>query len=88
MPMHQLDSLFHKAKAEQKFVLGYEADNHAINSVPKETLVKITKAEDGGWGGKGVWLPATTGFSPGGEDAFMKRYLAGELVGLTQGGGG
>jgi nitrate reductase alpha subunit len=80
MPMHQTDTLFHKSKATMGFLFGGEADNHAVNTVPKETLVKITKAEDGGIGGKGLWEPARTGFTPGRENAFMKRYLAGELV--------
>ncbi len=85
MPMHQLDSLFHKLKAKQGFLFGFEADNHGINTVPKETLVKITKAEDGGLGGKGVWKPATTGTSPGAESDSMKRYLAGELTSVKKG---
>ncbi len=80
MPMHQTDTLFHKTKAFMGFVFGGEADNHAVNTVPKETLVRITKAEDGGLGGRGVWKPATTGFTPDGENAFMTRYLAGNLV--------
>ena len=80
MPMHQTDSLFHKAKAFMGFIFGGEADNHAVNTVPKETLVRITKAEGGGLEGKGVWAPATTGYTPDNEEEFMKRYLAGELV--------
>ena len=80
MPMHQLDSLFHKKKVHQSFVFGFEADNHGVNTVPKETLVKVTKAEDGGMGGKGVWAPATTGFTPSKESDFMKRYLAGDVT--------
>jgi nitrate reductase alpha subunit len=80
MPMHQTDSLFHKAKASMSFIFGGEADNHAINTVPKETLVRITKAEDGGMGGKGIWKPATTGYTPDNELDAMKRYLAGELT--------
>ncbi len=79
MPMHQTDSLFHKAKVFMNFIFGGEADNHAVNTVPKETLVKVTKAEDGGLGGKGVWAPATTGFTPDNESEFMKRYIAGDL---------
>jgi nitrate reductase alpha subunit len=79
MPMHQLDSLFHKKKAYVGFLFGFEADNHGVNTVPKETLVKITKAEDGGLGGRGVWAPARSGFGPGAEGEFMKRYLAGEI---------
>ncbi len=84
MPMHQTDTLFHKAKVFMGFIFGGEADNHAINTVPKETLVRVVKAEDGGLGGKGVWLPATGGMSPGGEGDVMKRYLAGEFVGGAQ----
>ncbi len=81
MPMHQTDTLFHKAKAFMGFIFGGEADNHAINTVPKETLVRVVKAEDGGLGGKGIWLPATTGMSPAEESDVMKRYLAGGFVG-------
>jgi nitrate reductase alpha subunit len=43
-------------------------------------LVRITKAEDGGLGGRGVWKPATTGFTPDNENDFMRRYLEGNLV--------
>jgi nitrate reductase alpha subunit len=80
MPMHQTDSLFHKSKVFMSLFFGGEADNHAVNTVPKETLVKITKAEDGGLGGKGLWATAATGKTPGAEDAAMKRYLQGGFV--------
>lgn len=87
MPMHQTDTLFHKAKVFMGFIFGGEADNHAVNTVPKETLVRVIKAEDGGLGGKGIWAPATTGMSPGNENATMKRYLAGGFVGDYRTGG-
>jgi len=80
MPMHQTDSLFHKAKVFMSFIFGGEADNHAVNTVPKETLVKVTKAEDGGLGGKGIWAPATTGYTPAAENETMRKYLAGGFV--------
>jgi nitrate reductase alpha subunit len=80
MPMHQTDTLFHKSKGAMAFIFGGEADNHAVNTVPKETLVRITKAEDGGLGGRGLWEPARTGNTPGRERDFMKRYLTGALV--------
>lgn len=79
MPMHQTDNLFHKAKDQTAFLFGYENDNHALNTVPKETLVKVTRAEPGGLGGTGRWAPGTTGFSPGNESDAMRRYLAGTL---------
>ena len=80
MPMHQTDTLFHKAKVAMSFIFGGEADNHAINTVPKETLVRVVKAEDGGLGGIGIWKPATTGFTPDNENEFMKLYLTGQLI--------
>lgn len=79
-PMHQTDSLFHKKAGGMGFVFGFDVDNHAINTVPKETLVKITKAEDGGLGGKGKWRKGTLGTTPGNESDFMKRYLAGDSI--------
>ncbi len=80
MPMHQTDTLFHKAKVFMSFIFGGEADNHAVNTVPKETLVRVTKAEDGGLGGKGVWAPATTGYTPAAENDTMRKYLAGGFI--------
>ena len=88
MPMHQLDTLFHKQKTSMSFIFGGEADNHAVNTVPKETLVKITKAEDGGLGGIGVWEPAQTGFTPGNESETMRRYLEGGFIEAQNKGGG
>ncbi len=85
MPMHQTDTLFHKSKATVGFLFGGEADNHGVNTVPKEALVRVTKAEDGGMGGVGIWAVATTGFTPDNESEFMKRYLAGELVSVQKG---
>ena len=80
MPMHQTDTLFHKRKAFMSFFFGGEGDNHAVNTVPKETLVRITKAEDGGLGGRGIWQPARSGNSPSNESDFMNRYMRGDLV--------
>ena len=77
MPMHQTDNLFHKQKTGMQFIFGGEADNHALNTVPKETLVKVTKAEDGGLNGQGPWEPTRTGFTPGHENDFMQRYILG-----------
>jgi nitrate reductase alpha subunit len=84
MPMHQLDSLFHKAKAKMGFIFGGEADNHAVNTTPKETLVRITKAEAGGLGGKGVWSVGATGMTPDSESEEMLAYLNGELTSLGE----
>jgi nitrate reductase alpha subunit len=80
MPMHMTDTLFHKAKVAQAFIFGGEADNHAVNTVPKETLVRITKAEDGGLNGQGKWAAGQDGLTPARPSPLMDRYLAGKLV--------
>ncbi len=80
MPMHQTDSLFHKAKVKMAFMFGGEADNHAVNTVPKETLVRIVKAEDGGLGGKGPWETADMVFTPGNDSPLNLQYLSGGLI--------
>lgn len=81
MPMHQTDTLFHKAKLKMGFMFGGEADNHAVNTVPKETLVRIIKAENGGIGGKGIWEPATRGMGPESESSPINQlYLSGGFV--------
>jgi len=59
---------------------GYEYDTHAPNTCPKETLVKITKAENGGIGGLDVWDPVKTGYTPGYENDDMKKFLKGGFV--------
>jgi nitrate reductase alpha subunit len=80
MPMHQTDTLFHKAKVRMSFMFGGEADNHAVNTVPKETLVRVVKAEAGGPGGVGIWEPATRTFGPNAETPQNLQYLAGGFI--------
>ena len=80
MPMHQLDSLPGKHAVAWKFKFGYQVDNHAVNTTPKECLMRITKAEDGGIGGRGPWEPGRTGFTPGQENEFMIKWLKGDHI--------
>lgn len=84
IPMHQTDTLFHKKTGSMGFTFGFDVDNHAINTVPKETLVRIVKAEDGGLNGQGVWTPATRGFGPGSMSEANRQYLAGAFVRLEE----
>ena len=84
--MHQTDTLFHKAKLKMGFMFGGEADNHAVNTVPKETLVKITKAEDGGLGGKGPWQENAQVFAPTSELPLLQPYLTGGFTTLKHRG--
>jgi len=83
--MHQTDNLFHKAKVGMEFLFGGEGDNHMINTVPKETLVRVVRAEPGGLGGEGVWEPATSGHTPEAENPATQKYLSGALVRVEKG---
>jgi nitrate reductase alpha subunit len=87
MHKHQKEKLFHKSKAMMSFMFGGEADNHAVNTVPKECLIRVTKAEDGGLGGRGPWKPGLNGMAPGAENDKMKKYIAGNFSGKGEGGG-
>jgi nitrate reductase alpha subunit len=80
MPMHQTDTLFHKAKLRMGFMFGGEADNHAVNTVPKETLVRLVKAAEGGEGGRGMWKGAETPFGPHSDSLENQKYLTGGYV--------
>ncbi len=83
MPMHQTDTLFHKAKVKMGFIFGGEADNHAVNTVPKETLVKIVKAEEGGQNGKGKWEGALGNFGPHSDSPENLAYLSGGYIKIS-----
>jgi nitrate reductase alpha subunit len=80
MPMHQLDSLPSKKKHVFALKFGFEVDNHAVNTTPKSTLIRITKAEDGGIGARGPWEPVRTGFTPAQENEWMLKWLKGESI--------
>jgi len=79
-PTMMTDSLVRKNYYGQEIGKGYEPDIHSPNTCPKETLVRITKAESGGAGGMGVWEPVTTGLTPGHENDAMRQYLDGKFV--------
>jgi len=74
------DSLARKNVMGHTISTGYESPVHSPSTCPKEALVKITKAEDGGIGGKGVWEPAESGFTPDNENIAMKRYMDGRFI--------
>jgi nitrate reductase alpha subunit len=52
------DTLYIKGVFGQQMTQGFVADVHCPTGAPREAFVKITKAEDGGIGGKGLWRPA------------------------------
>ena len=50
---------------------------HCPTGAPRESFVKITRAEPGGIAPQQLWRPAALGIRPRYESAAMKRYLAG-----------
>ena len=57
---------------------------HCVTGAPRESLVKFTKAEDGGIGGKGLWRPVALGLRPGVENEAFRQYLQGGFVTVTR----
>jgi nitrate reductase alpha subunit len=78
-PTLMTDSLVHKGMYGQDVEKGFSADIHCPVGAPRESFVKITKAENGGLGGKGLWRPAAEGIRPTYENEPMKRYLKGDF---------
>jgi nitrate reductase alpha subunit len=79
-PTQMTESLVHKDYFTNHITQGFQVDTHTPTGAPKEVLVKITKAEDGGLGGNGIWAPAARGTSPGTENEGMKRFIAGGFI--------
>ncbi|MCH8062726.1 MAG: molybdopterin-dependent oxidoreductase [Chloroflexi bacterium] len=79
-PTQMTESLVHKDYFTNKITQGFQVDTHTPTGAPKEVLVKVTKAEDGGIGGRGPWAPADRGTTPGKENANMQRFILGEFI--------
>ncbi len=74
------DTLTRKDLMGQTIGEGFVPDVHCANGAPRESFVKLEKAEDGGRDGKGVWREFAKGSHPGNEDESMKKYIAGAFV--------
>ncbi len=84
-PTLMTDSLVRKELFGQQIGKGFLPDVHCPTGAPRESIVKITRAEAGGLGGRGLWRPAALGLRPGYESEAMRRYLAGSLVETPRG---
>jgi nitrate reductase alpha subunit len=81
-PTHMTDTLVRKNTMTQQLGAGFEPDVHCPTGAPREAFVRITKAEAGGLGGKGLWRPAEKGLTPGRESEAMRRFLKGEFTSI------
>ncbi len=79
-PTWMTDSLVRKGMFGQEMGKGFAADIHCPTGAPRESFVKITKAEPGGIGDEPLWRPTKLGIRPRTESEAMKRYLAGDFI--------
>ncbi len=84
-PTLMTDSLVRKALFGQSIGKGFLPDVHCPTGAPRESFVKITRAEPGGIEGHELWRPAELGIRPKYESKAMQKYLAGEFVGEKDG---
>ena len=75
------DSLVRKEMYGQSIGKGFLPDTHCPTGAPRESFIKITKAEPGGIGDEPLWRPTKLGIRPRNESDAMKRYLAGDFIG-------
>ncbi len=87
-PTLMTDSLVRKELYGQAIGKGFLPDVHCPTGAPRESFVKITKAEPGGLEGKGLWRPAAQGVRPGYETEAMQRYLRGDFTAAAAKKGG
>ncbi len=79
-PTYQTDTLIRKNLMGQVIGKGFELDVHSPIGAPREGFAKVTKAEDGGIGGKGVWRPLRLGFRPMAANEMLKKYIRAEYI--------
>jgi nitrate reductase alpha subunit len=79
-PTLMTDSLVRKDVFGQQIGQGFASDVHCPVGAPKESFVRITKAEPGGADEKSLWRPAALGFRPTYENDEMKKYLQGGFI--------
>jgi nitrate reductase / nitrite oxidoreductase, alpha subunit len=82
-PTWMTDSLVRKGLLGQGIGKGFLPDVHCPTGAPRESIVKITRAEPGGIGAKGLWRPAAQGMRPGYESTGMKSYLTGGFITIS-----
>ncbi|HET9958261.1 MAG TPA: molybdopterin-dependent oxidoreductase [Polyangiaceae bacterium] len=79
-PTLMTESLVHKDMYGQELTKGFLADVHCPVGAPRESFVRMTRAEGGGRGGQALWRPAALGLRPTYETDAMKLYLRGRFT--------
>jgi len=79
-PTWMTDTLNVKGLLGQKITQGFVPDVHCPTGAPRESLVRISKAESGGVNGEKLWRPARLGMRPTYESEVLRRFISGEFV--------
>ncbi len=79
-PTWMTDSLVRKDLFGQTIGKGFLPDSHCPTGAPREALVKITRAEPGGLGAKGLWRPAALGMRPAYANEALAAYVRGDYI--------
>ncbi|MBD3161205.1 MAG: molybdopterin-dependent oxidoreductase, partial [Candidatus Eisenbacteria bacterium] len=79
-PTWMTDTLTVKGLLGQKITRGFVPDVHCPTGAPRESIVKITRAEAGGIGASGLWRPARLGYRPTYESAALLRFIEGRFA--------
>ncbi len=82
-PTHMTDSLNVKDLLSQVITQGFVPDVHCPTGAPRESMVRITRAEAGGMNGVGLWRPAQKGLRPLYENAMLKNFIAGKYSSIS-----
>lgn len=79
-PTLMTDSLVRKNMFGHSIGKGFMQDSHCPTGAPRESFVKLTRAEPGGLGGHGRWRPVELGLRATNEKPEYQRYLQGALI--------
>jgi nitrate reductase alpha subunit len=79
-PTWMTDSLTVKTAFGQEITQGFVADVHCPTGAPRESLVRIERAEAGGKDGQGLWRPAAMGLRPTYETDALIAFIGGRFL--------
>ena len=79
-PTLMTESLVRKEYFGQAIGKGFAPDVNCTVGAPKESFVKLVKAEDGGLADSTLWRPARLGLRPTYESEALKAFLRGGFV--------
>ncbi|MCA9755608.1 MAG: molybdopterin-dependent oxidoreductase [Candidatus Eisenbacteria bacterium] len=76
-PTWMTDTLTVKGLLGQQMTQGFVPDVHCPTGAPRESIVKISFAEVGGYGGERLWRPARMRMRPGYESDLLNEFIGG-----------